>query len=342
MPRKYSELTRKDAMRLLRYMSPDRVAETLNVSVRTIRRWRSEDEVVLPEWMSGELKPKHDVQLRRAKDSGGRYYYAEIAGQRCLFMGVTTLTSSVYATPEALQKWKADLGWAAAKEESEEKADRGTILHMALPSIYYEQRDNGYVDDSLWPERLHDYVMEVFPDRGEEFYLKYQREWLKGMYAWCQFCFDYEVEVIGVEIPGFSLSHLIGGTMDYVIRMNDKLYTKKTPKNKRKRVVALLDAKSKNIWELHGVQLMCYKEIFQEMFPDIKIEKICNWAPNDWKKSPTYKLKDWTGKVDEEEFMHRVSIARIQMSKKAWPSRQVPGGKFILGKQKPKIRFKPW
>jgi len=74
-----------------------------------------------------------------------------------------------------------------------------------------------------------------------------------------------------------------------------------------------LDAKSgrKGFYDDHVVQLAAYDVLIKENFPEIKIDKLFNWAPKDWRNAPTYHLKDQTDSWNIEKFPHMMAMAEM-------------------------------
>jgi hypothetical protein len=80
--------------------------------------------------------------------------------------------------------------------------------------------------------------------------------------------------------------------------------------NIEKEVIAIVDFKSgrKGFWESHEIQLKAYQWMVDENYPDLKVEKVFNWSPKDWKSKPTYTLTRQTDTVEYSELELRCAL----------------------------------
>lgn len=244
-----------------------------------------------------------EFEMSAAKITGEKVYRQEIGGLRHyrresgrVYKSLTTFLSAVMPQNKFLQTWReemaAELGSReAAAEYVQATADYGTVLHIAVAEFCRA----GVVD---WNE-FELWVLGELDGYG----LKgaalgaAQAEIIKDFAAIVQWFHDYEVKVLAVEIPVWSDAG-IATLIDLVVEMNDKHYTD-TPAEKRHRIKATGNLKSgkKGFWEEHIFQLEYERRMFNETFSHVvgyEIERVFNLAPNDWKKSPTYKYKDQT------------------------------------------------
>jgi len=76
-----------------------------------------------------------------------------------------------------------------------------------------------------------------------------------------------------------------------------------------RRVLALGDYKSslKGFPDSLAKQVKIGQMLFEQNFPDLKIEHLFGWRPSDWRTRPTYHLVDVTGKVDD--FLANAALA---------------------------------
>ncbi len=166
-----------------------------------------------------------------------------------------------------------------------------------------------------------------------EYFLK------KDILAFAQFVKDYEVQPIAIGIPLVSFRHKIGGCLDLVCKMNDRLPTKTI---KPKRVTAVVDYKSKigsfkengernSFYEEHEIQLHVYRRLLRENFPKIRVQKLFNWSPKNWRGTPNYNVKDQTWVQSRLKIPHLLGLHKILMADKN-PSVTIIDGRIEVGK----------
>jgi len=73
----------------------------------------------------------------------------------------------------------------------------------------------------------------------------------------------------------------------------------------------------------NGIQAMCELQLFEENFPDIKIDCAFNWSPKEWKVSPDWNLKDWTGEIEQSEIDAVLALANIRFGEKAMDKKYI-------------------
>ena len=76
--------------------------------------------------------------------------------------------------------------------------------------------------------------------------------------------------------------------MDTIRKRGEKIIKRK------KTILAIIDFKSSQngFYDSHALQLLLYKDIVKENYPNLNIEGIYNWSPKDFRTSPTYNFKD--------------------------------------------------
>ena len=57
------------------------------------------------------------------------------------------------------------------------------------------------------------------------------------------------------------------------------------------------------------------KEMFEENYPQHKIEGVYNWSGKDWRARPDYNFKDQTGSLTKDKIPHFIQIAEIDARK---------------------------
>lgn len=256
-----------------------------------------------------EVKPlyseiEHSRTLYRVDYDNGRHYYEVTDGALKFYPSWTTVIKSVIRMNVELAKWYESMGWAAAEKYSAERAHYGTILHIILAE-FSMQKELGmhrpaYVATSYaMSEKLDMSLVNGWHD-----------DLRKDAIAFAQFCHDYNMRPIAVEIPLASTNCGVAGTIDLVCEIDvqekgfwGEVYKsgerKGEPKETKrtKTIRALIDIKSgrKGFHESGKYQLHGYKTMWEENFPDMPIDAVFNWSPKDWTGSePTYNFTDQT------------------------------------------------
>lgn len=237
--------------------------------------------------------------LYRLDEQGYRYYYRYVDGKAVLYPSVTTVIKQTTPTSPFLIKWMVENG-DAATEKRDMAAAYGTFMHIQFERLIILRR----YDLDKAGAVLRDYMeQENIPD-------KYFFEWLprirKDILAFAQFIKDYEVKPLAVEISLVSEDGY-AGCIDLPCAM--------TVKGKTFR--AIIDFKSgrNGFYEDYEIQLGMYRQMWNENFPDTPIERIFNFAPKDWRKSPTYNLKEQTDAASLATIPHLIEIAKIKDDK---------------------------
>jgi hypothetical protein len=211
-------------------------------------------------------------------------------------------------------------------QESKEAADYGTLMHTLIAE---------FVSDGLFnldniESRCYQFLMQT----GRPLFLlqSWAKKLRKDMLSFAQWVIDYEVEFHALEVCLKSDRFKMAGALDMVGTLNDKKYSEATPKEKRKRVFAVVDFKSGGIHDTYGPQLEIYRQMWIENFPDQpKPERIYNWAPKEWQKAPTY---EFVNQDDEEmvaELRHSLAIHLLRATKAPMPSILKISGMLNLG-----------
>jgi hypothetical protein len=235
-------------------------------------------------------------------NAGGYRYYIDTTGKS--FMSVTSFLSATQPEGRHLKNFRsqmaAELGSSEAMESYvQSTADYGTALHIAVSDFVR----NGKIDWLAFEDWAYMYISETVTTKRD---IVYQAviELVNDTAALLKFLFDYRCNVLAVELPVFYNVGTggIATCIDLVVEMDVKHYDK-TPVEQRKRHKAIINIKSgkKGFYETHLQQLALEREAYNDTYGSItgKIEAAYNVAPNDWKTTPTYKLKDWTEQLDE-------------------------------------------
>ena len=236
---------------------------------------------------------------------GHRYYYRfNEAGEPEFFPSVTTLLKQVMPTPPALLDWMIANGKDGATEKRDLAAAYGTFMHIQFETLVINRRydfDNvpavllGYMERENLPEK-------VFA------------EWLpkirKDVLAFAQFVRDYNVKPLAIEIGLVHPKYNYAGCIDLPCLMTDPKSGKQFP--------AIVDFKSgrKGFYEEHELQLHLYKDAWNCWYESMPITRVFNFSPKDWRKAPTYNLKDQTDSVNAKKLPYLLALATIEDEKR--------------------------
>lgn len=249
------------------------------------------------------IEPSYKVWQLNSK--GHRYYYRfNDDGTPEFYPSVTTILSQTMPKSEFLIKWIADKGIEEAERYKMERASYGTFMHAQFEELII---DRCYDLDEL-PSKLLVYMQKnnLAPD-----FIKYADELKKDVLAFAQFVIDYDVKPLAVEIALVHPVHHYAGMIDLPCTMNDP--------NTGERINAIVDFKSgrKGFQEEHEIQLHLYAMMWCANYPDIPISKVFNFSPKDWRKKPTYNLKDQTDSPNAEKIPYLLKLAAIEESKRS-------------------------
>lgn len=233
------------------------------------------------------------VQLRRMNAYGMRFYYRiDQQGQVHFYGSITSVKSQVTGKPKPIIDKMVEMGKANFERYLNQRAHRGTFFHIQAAELTIQ----GLYDTNKVGARIAEYAAEHGLEPEDTY--GWHDEIIKGLQSWLLTMQEYEITPIAVEIPVFSDHHKVAGTIDLVCEMNAAKYTAKTPPEKRKRVKAIIDWKTGYIFPDHAFQLELGKLCWAECLPDgPQIERVYNWSWNDWRKNPTYELKNQSDSI---------------------------------------------
>ena len=244
-------------------------------------------------------------RLYQLNSEGYRYYYRyDEKGEPQFYPSVTTLLKQVMPTPPALLEWMIANGKEGATEKRDLAAAYGTFMHIQFETLIINRR---YDFDSV-PNALLSYMeRENLPE-------KVFAEWLpkirKDVLAFAQFVKDYNVRPLAVEIGLYHPEYNYAGCLDLPCIMTNP----KTGDD----FAALVDFKSgrKGFFEEHELQLHLYMMMWNYHYPDNPIGRVFNFSPKDWRKAPSYNLKDQTDSVNAKKLPHLLALATIEDEKR--------------------------
>lgn len=249
------------------------------------------------------VEPPYKVWQLNSK--GHRYYYRyDEQGNPEFFPSVTTILSQTMPKSQHLIKWIADKGIDEAERYKEERAAYGTFMHASFEKLII---DRVYDLDNLKTE-LKEYI---YYQRLPEGFISYVDDLKKDILAFAQFMIDYDVKPLAVEIALVHPIYKYAGMIDLPCTMLEK-------PGSTNRVTAIVDFKSgkKGFYEEAEIQLHLYREMWNENFKDLPINRVYNFAPKDWRRRPTYNLKDQTNSPNAKKMPYLLEIATIEDMKK--------------------------
>jgi hypothetical protein len=258
--------------------------------------------------------------------SNGRYYYRFDENQEPVFyISVTNMIEQTMPTSPFLIKWMADMGHDESKEYAKQRADYGTMMHLLFQRLLINKKINFDEIDG----ELMDYLKQI----GQPLSLfdSWIDELKKDVLAFALFLKEYKVKPLAIEMM-LASDEGYAGALDLFCEMtieekgfHGEVYKsgeqKGKPKETKKETIikGIVDFKSgrKGFYDQHEIQLEAYRRLLKENFPDFKDEniKIFNFAPNDWRTFPSYKLKDQSDSRNIEKFDYLVALGQIEMNK---------------------------
>lgn len=244
-------------------------------------------------------------RVYRLDGEGHRYYYRfDEFGEPVFYPSVTTMLKQVMPTSPFLIDWMLANGKEGAVEKRDLAAAYGTFMHIQFERLVVNR---SYNFDEVPGELLAYMERENLP---EKFYADSLSKIRKDVLAFAQFVRDYNVKPLAIEIGLVSPTYHFAGCVDMPCVMTD-------PKT-GKAFTAIVDFKSgrKGFYEEHELQLHLYRMMWDENFPEVRIDRLFNFSPKDWRTKPTYNLKDQTESVNAQKLPHLLALAAIEDEKR--------------------------
>lgn len=249
------------------------------------------------------IEPPYKVWQLNSK--GHRYYYRfDDNGMPKFYPSVTTILSQTMPQSPFLIKWIADKGIDEAKRYKAERAAYGTFMHAQFEELII----NRVCDLDGLKAKLKEYIDN---NKLPADFIYYADDLKKDVLAFAQFVLDYDVKPLAVEIA------LVNPVYNYA-GMIDLPCTMLTKPGSEDYINAIVDFKSgrKGFHEEAEIQLHLYKMMWNENFPDVPIERVFNFSPKDWRKKPTYNLKDQTDSPNAQKIPYLLELAAIEDAKR--------------------------
>lgn len=268
------------------------------------------------------------------------YYTLNDSNEPRFYISLTTLTSATLPTAPNLIKWIADTGYKESRDYMKERAEYGTLMHHGIGE---------FVIKKTWDfDKTGEFIEKCLTD-GVIAYTKpeWEDDLKNDIAAFAQFVYDYKVIPMAIEIvlvseDGYGtlidlvckMTVQVDGLSDTEVYQSGKNKGKPKPVKVDKQITALINFKSgrHGFYDEHEIQLEFEKRLFQENYPDIKIDAIYNWSPKEWRKSPTYNLKDQSDSLNAMKAEALLNIARIELMKRI-PKMIISDGQVKYGNE---------
>ena len=249
------------------------------------------------------IEPPYKVWQLNSK--GHRYYYRyDDAGNPELFPSVTTILSQTLPKAPHLINWIANKGIEEAERYKGERAAYGTFMHAAFEELLINR---AYDLDGL-KGKLKEYI-EVY--RLPDDFIYYADNLKKDVLAFAQFVLDYDVRPLAVEIALVHPYYKYAGMIDCPCTMRAKI-------GSDDRINAIVDFKSgrNGFYEESEIQLGMYRDMWNVNFEKFPVTRIFNFSPKDWRKKPSYNLKEQTESPNIRKIPYLLEIAAIEDEKR--------------------------
>lgn len=249
------------------------------------------------------IDPPYKVWQLNSK--GYRYYYRyDENGNPEFFPSVTTVLSQTVPKAPHLIQWIANKGIEESERYKGERAAYGTFMHAAFEELLINR---AYDLDGL-KAKLKEYI-EVY--RLPDDFIYYADDLKKDVLAFAQFVLDYDVRPLAVEIALVHPYYKYAGMIDCPCTMLERMGV-------NDRINAIVDFKSgrKGFYEESELQLGMYRDMWNVNFEQFPVTRIFNFSPKDWRKSPSYNLKEQTESTNIRKIPYLLEIAAIEDAKR--------------------------
>jgi hypothetical protein len=288
-------------------------------------------EAVNTEWFNQDALRLPDYKVGRVSygDYGRSYVKiledGNIEQPFRLYTSLTTAINQCAPMEKPLLEWYCKHGMTEANRLLRDAQHYGTLMHKLIG----EWLIGNMVDFGTIQDKVDEYCGE------KSYYSTEVAGWAKKLKedvsAFCFFTIERNVIPLGVEFVAVS-NKGFGTLIDLVCKMDisetgffGEVYKsgdqKGQPKEtkRRKQVTAIINFKSgrHDFYRSNGIQVECERQLWEENFPDIPLDCAFNWSPKDWKTSPSYNLKDWTGEISQNEVTAILALAEIRFGAKA-------------------------
>jgi len=303
-------------------------------------------ELVKSEYFDADAIRLPDYQVGRVSYGNGRSYIrlkdGELENPFRLYTSLTTAINTCAPMNQGLLEWNVKLGLQEAARQLKLSQHYGTLMHILFGKFLMEKHIDldsiadlveGYTSSkNYWQPECADWANK----------LKYD------CLAFAHFCNEYKVKPLGIEYVLLSEKYGFGTLIDLVCKLTiqekgfwGEVYksgeNKDKPKETKKEVekIAIINFKSgrHGFYPNNGIQAIAEKLLWEENFPDLKLDCAFNWAPKEWIMFPDFSLKDWTGEVEVAEVEAIMQLAKLRFAEKAMNKKYISlFGFAIMGK----------
>ena len=232
-----------------------------------------------------QLKKVPYIVYRVKRGNGRLFYTIDDKGTPQFYISLTTLTRGTLPTSPQLIKWMCDMGYEESQAYMNERATYGSLMHLAFGQFLITKEWNFDKTKGFIVAQVA--IGAVGACDAD----KYVNDLNDDVAAFAQFCLDCKVKPIAVELVLVSKKDSYGTMIDLVCKMTttEKGFFGETYKSgeqkgnpkeskREKEITALLNFKSgrKGFYDEHEIQLEFERRLFEENYPDVKIDKIYN------------------------------------------------------------------
>tara|TARA_Y100000310_G_C20658772_1_gene803488 strand:+ start:618 stop:1409 length:792 start_codon:yes stop_codon:yes gene_type:complete len=195
------------------------------------------------------------TMLTRIDTNIGRCYTIDPMIEETWKPSVTTI-ENIISKGIIFERWIANFGgYNKVQDYVGKKADDGTLVHI-------------YIDELVSTGKIS--VKKNTENHIKKYLLSFEKWWNES-----------DIIPVASEMSLYHKDIPFSGTADLICYIDGKL--------------SMIDYKTGNEYSTtHRIQLCCYMEIFNILFPEDQIKDIyCLYVKSNWIKKPTYKLKKY-------------------------------------------------
>lgn len=287
-------------------------------------------ETVQTQWFDEDALHLPNYTVGRVNYGNGRSYIKLVGGELekpfRLYTSLTTAINTCAPMEKPLLEWYCKLGLAEADRQLKLSQHYGTLMHLLIG----EYLINNFFDFDGVDDKVQEYLSEqAYYERDTDGWAEKLRYDVAAFIAFAQ---EHSIKPLGIEYVLLSRKGF-GTLIDLVCKMTIQVDgvdstdpyksgpRKGHPRDCKvpKEIMALINFKSGRhaFYRSSGIQVECEKILWEENFPDIKIDAAFNWSPKEWISEPGYNLKDWTGEIAPSEVDAVLQLAQVRFGDKA-------------------------
>lgn len=265
-------------------------------------------------------------RLFRLTGKSNRIYFTKERGKPAVvYTSGTTLIDNFHdkSGAIALESWRKRLLIEGLDPAVvlKTRQDYGTILHIIYGKLLMkEEMSYQLVSDIITKIAIEDVGMKE--EKAEEFVSKHLTEFKKDIGAFVQWLIDFEVEPIAIEAMMKTDKYMTATAIDLVANITvqekgfygevyksgaNKGKPKQTVGKSRKRVIVdFKSGKGSGFYPKNILQLLLNRVIWEENFPEVKLDGIYNFSPKNWRTSPTYEFADQERESKQTTYLNSI------------------------------------